>query len=169
MKFIKGNLEGVYIIEYEPIKDTRGTFSRIFCEDEFLSHGLDPHLSQCSISYNKIKGTFRGMHYQKPPHEENKIVSCIKGLIYDIILDLRENSKTYGKWESHILSDALVCSLYIPKGCAHGFQTLLDNTTINYMMSKQYSKEHSMSVSYKDFDIGLPDPVTNISEKDNEL
>ena len=168
MKFIKGILDGVYIIEYDPIKDERGCLSRVFCEDEFKSHGLDPHISQCSISYNKKKGTFRGMHYQSFPHEENKIITCTKGMIFDVILDLRENSKTYGKWETHCLSESSVYSLYIPKGCAHGFQTLVDNTIVHYAMSEPYYKKQSVSVLYSDFNIELPLPVTNISEKDNE-
>ena len=167
MKFIKGNLDGVYLIELEHSRDHRGSFARNFCIEEFKKQGIDIQISQCSISYNKKSGTFRGMHYQIPPYQEKKIVSCVKGAIWDIVLDLRENSATYGKWESHILSDALICSIYIPEGCAHGFQSLSDDVIVHYMMSAPYSKEHSKKISYKKFNIGLTMPITAISDGDN--
>ena len=167
MKFTKGILNGVYIIEPEPIIDERGFFTRSFCKEEFSKHNLETNFVQCNISYNKKAGTFRGMHYQEKPYEETKVVSCLNGSICDIVLDIRDYSPTYGKWEAHILSNAALYSLYIPKGCAHGYQTLSDDTVVYYSVSNPYSRAHSKGIFYKKFNIKLPLPITFISEKDN--
>jgi dTDP-4-dehydrorhamnose 3,5-epimerase len=167
MEFIKGILDGVYIIKPEPIQDNRGFFARSFCKEEFLKYKLETNFVQCNISYNKKSGTFRGMHYQEKPYEETKVILCLNGSICDIILDVRPESPTYGKWESNILSNTDCCSLYIPKGYAHGYQTLTDNAVVYYLVSAPYSEKHARTVFYKDFGIELLTPVTAISEKDN--
>jgi dTDP-4-dehydrorhamnose 3,5-epimerase len=168
MKLIKTKIGGVNIIEMEHHKDNRGFFTRSYCYDELIKIGISMKIAQCNFAYNEKRGTFRGMHYQSQPFEEKKIVSCVKGLIYDVVLDIREDSETYGKWQAFILSDNLEYSLHVPKGVAHGFQTLVDNTIVHYMISTPYSKNHSCGVSYKKFNIDLPLKITNISEKDDE-
>jgi dTDP-4-dehydrorhamnose 3,5-epimerase len=181
--FKETKLIGAYIIEIEPIEDERGFFSRTFCQKEFKEHGLNPCIAQCNISYNKKKGTLRGMHYQAAPHEEAKIVSCIKGSIYDIIIDLRIDSPTYCHWlavelTAHSLlgtahSFPLTTNykmLYVPAGFAHGFQTLQDNTLVFYQMSEFYHPESARGVRWDDpvFKIIWPDDNRTISVKDQQ-
>jgi dTDP-4-dehydrorhamnose 3,5-epimerase len=168
MKLIETKLQGVYIIELEHIRDNRGFFTRGYCREDLKKLGIDMEVAQYNFSYNKERGTFRGMHYQTPPFGEKKIVSCVKGLIYDIVLDIRQDSETLGKSEAFILSDNLFYSVYIPEGCAHGFQTMSDDAIVHYTMSAPYSEKHYYRVSYKNFGIKLPLLITNISEKDNE-
>jgi dTDP-4-dehydrorhamnose 3,5-epimerase len=167
MKFETGSIKGVYEILPEPIMDKRGFFARSFCNVEFLKYGLETKIVEQSISYNKKMGTFRGMHYQEPPYEEAKIVSCFNGSIFDIIVDMRPNSPTYKKWEAHILVDSLYNSIYVPKGCAHGFQSLKNNTVVHYSISEPYMEGHSKTVCYKKFGIMLPLEITAISDRDD--
>src|SRR5512137_1288554 len=128
MIFIGTKIKGVYITEPELLADERGFFTRSFCKEEFRNYGLDADIVQCNISHNKKKGTLRGMHYQIPPFEEAKIVSCTRGSIHDVVVDLRRDSPTFCQWVAAELSDKNFKMMYIPKGCAHGFQTLNDNT-----------------------------------------
>ncbi|MEW6103856.1 MAG: dTDP-4-dehydrorhamnose 3,5-epimerase [bacterium] len=168
MKFIEIPLSGAYIIEIEPAFDERGFFARTFCKNEFKNKGLNPNIAQQSISYNKRKGTIRGMHYQNAPYQEVKIVSCIKGEIFDVIVDLRKDSPTYCQWFSILLSDENYKMLYIPKWFAHGFQTLKDDTIVLYQMSEFYYSEYQRGVRWDDpaFKIKWPFPPSVISERD---
>ena len=168
MIFTETKIKGVYIIEPELLTDERGFFARSFCKEEFEKYGLETDIVQCNISYNKIKGTLRGMHYQVPPFEEEKIVSCTKGSIYDVVVDLRRDSSTYCQWHSEKLSADSYRMLYIPKGCAHGFQTLEDNCIVYYQMGAYYHSECAVGIRWNDpaIDIVWPIPVGIISEKD---
>lgn len=158
MIFIESKLKGAYLIKPEKIKDERGYFTRNFCKNEFKEYELECDIVQCNISYNKKKGTLRGMHFQCAPFEECKIVSCIKGSIYDVIIDLREGSNTYLEWEGYDLSQANHDMLYIPKGFAHGFQTLEDDTEVYYQMTQFYHSDYAGGVRWDDkiFNIEWP-------------
>jgi len=160
--------QGVYVIEPELITDERGFFARSFCKDEFRNHGLGTDIVQCNISYNQKRGTLRGMHYQAPPFEEAKVVSCTKGSIYDVVVDLRTDSPTYRQWHAEELSAESCRMLYITKGCAHGFQTLEDDCVVYYQMGECYHPECARGLRWNDPAIGIvwPIPVLNISEKD---
>src|SRR5262245_34628006 len=127
MRFTPTILDGVFVIDLEPVEDERGFFARTWCRRELEEQGLRGELLQCSLSHNRLRGTLRGMHYQAPPHAEVKIVSVMRGAIYDVALDLRSESPTYRRWVSVELSGANRRMLYIPQGCAHGFQTLQDD------------------------------------------
>ncbi|MBS0603530.1 MAG: dTDP-4-dehydrorhamnose 3,5-epimerase [Verrucomicrobia bacterium] len=168
MKFQPLSLTGAYLIEPEPIADERGCFARIFCRQQFQDKGLNPNLEQCSISFNHRKGTLRGMHFQKAPHAESKLVRCTKGVIYDVIIDLRVDSPTYKKWEAILLSAENRSMLYVPEGFAHGFQTLVDNTEVFYQISSPFVPECASGVRWNDpaFKIAWPEEVTVISAKD---
>jgi len=168
MRFIETELKGAYIIEIEIIEDERGFFSRTFCQKEFEEHGLNPRIAQCNISYNKKKGTLRGLHYQAAPYEEAKIVSCTRGTIYDVIIDLRPDSPTYCQWFAVELSDENYKMLYVPEGFAHGFQTLEDNTVVFYQMSEFYNPESARGIRWDDPVFGIKWPLSNkvISKKD---
>ena len=167
-------LKGAFIIEMEPLEDERGFFARSFCQKEFAKHGLNPRIAQCNISYNKKRGTLRGMHYQVAPYEEARLVSCISGAIYDVIIDLRPNSPTYCQWVSVELAahrSALAAPskmLYIPEGFAHGFQTLEDNTEVFYQMSEFYVPGYTRGIRWNDpaFGIQWPPDERIISERD---
>ena len=132
MIFTETKIKGVYIIEPELLTDERGFFTRSFCKEEFQKHGLETDIVQCNISYNKRKGTLRGMHYQVPPFEETKIVSCTQGSIYYVVIDLRRDSPTFRQWHAEELSANSQWMLYIPEGCASGFQTLEDDSVVYY-------------------------------------
>lgn len=159
---------GAFLITLNPIQDNRGFFSRSYCKQEFLDNGIEMDIVQCNISHNKTKGTVRGMHYQECPHEEQKIVSCIQGSIYDVVLDLRKESPTYLKWHAETLSAESMNALFIPKGCAHGFQTLTDNCRVYYQMGNYYHPQSARGVRWNDpvFGISWPDPADTISDKD---
>jgi len=168
MIFTETELKGAFIIELELLEDERGFFARTWDKKLFEENGLNSRIAQCDISYNKRKGTMRGMHYQIPPFEEAKIVSCIKGKIFDVIIDLRSGSETFKNWTSVELSDQNKKMLYIPEGFAHGFQTLEDNTLVSYQISEIYSPEHARGIRYDDnaFQIDWPLKKTVISKKD---
>lgn len=171
MIFKKTKLKGAYIIKIEPIKDYRGFFSRTFCQKEFKQYGLDFKIVQCNLSYNKKRGTLRGMHYQTTPYEEKKLVSCTKGNIYDVIIDLRPNSDTFCQWIAVELSAENCNMLYIPTGFAHGFQTLCDQTMIYYQISEYYQPQNAKGVCWDDLAFNIKWPKINkriISEKDRE-
>jgi dTDP-4-dehydrorhamnose 3,5-epimerase len=168
MIFNKIRIEGVYLIDIEPHQDDRGFFARTWCQREFTAHGLNPRLAQCNLSYNKVQGTLRGMHYQAPPYEEAKVVSCTRGAIFDVIIDLRPKSSTYKEHLGTILSAELHNMLYIPEGFAHGFLTLEDDTCVSYQMSEFYSPEYAHGFRWDDpaFGIDWPGEVKVISERD---
>jgi dTDP-4-dehydrorhamnose 3,5-epimerase len=168
MIFTETELKGAYIIELEPLEDDRGFFARSFCQREFEKQSLNFCVVQCNVSYNKKKGTLRGMHYQVPPHEEAKLVSCIRGTIYDVIIDLRPDSSTYCQWFALELSSENYKMLYVPEGFTHGFQTLEDNTVVFYQMSEIYHPECARGARWDDPAFGIRWPLPNrvMSKKD---
>jgi dTDP-4-dehydrorhamnose 3,5-epimerase len=171
MIFTETSLPGAYLVELERREDERGFFARSFCQREFTDLGLDPCVAQCNISFNHKKGTLRGMHYQLPPHAEAKLVRCTRGAIYDVIVDLRRDSNTFMKWYSVELTAENWAALYIPKGFAHGFQTLADDTEVFYQMSEFYAPESASGFHWKDpqIDIYWPFNISVISQKDQSL
>jgi len=168
MIFSKTKFDGVFVIELERLKDERGFFARSFDAKKFEDLGLSPKIVQCNISFNEKRGTIRGMHYQAKPFEEDKTIRCTKGSIFDVVIDLREQSKTFKKWLGINLSAAEQKMIYIPKGFAHGFQTLEDNTEVFYQMSEFFTPECSRGIRWDDatFQIKWPLKSTMISEKD---
>lgn len=168
MKFLETALKGAFIIEPDRLEDERGFFARVFCEREFAAHGLETRFVQCSISFSPRKGTLRGVHYQSPPHGEAKVVRCTSGAIHDVIVDLRRDSHTYGRWIGVELSAQNSRILYIPKGCAHGFQTLVDNSEVFYQMSAFFHAECAAGIRWNDpvFNVSWPGEVCVISERD---
>jgi len=171
MIFKETTLQGAFIIELARIEDERGFFARAWCQKEFDAHGLNPLIVQCNISYNKKKGILRGMHYQAAPYEEAKVVSCIRGSIYDVIIDLRRDSATYCQWYAVELSSDNYRMLYVPIGFAHGFQTLEDNTVVFYQMSEFYHPECAQGVKWDDPAFGVKWPIANpiIAAKDRSF
>jgi dTDP-4-dehydrorhamnose 3,5-epimerase len=168
MNFTETKLRGAFIVEPEPFEDERGLFARTFCTREFAAHDLQTEFVQCNISFNKNKGTLRGMHYQVAPHQEAKLVRCTSGVIYDVIIDMRPDSETYTQWIAVELSGENRKMLYIPKDFAHGFLTLADNTEIFYQMSQFYVPEAGRGIRWNDpaFTIDWPESVAEISFKD---
>ncbi|MBI4665108.1 MAG: dTDP-4-dehydrorhamnose 3,5-epimerase [Nitrospinae bacterium] len=159
MIFKETGLGGLYLIEPELIEDGRGHFARVFCAREFSKMGLNPAVAQRSVSYNKSAGTLRGMHYQRAPHGEDKLVACASGAIYDVAVDVRMDSPTFGQWRAFGLSAENGHSLYIPAGFAHGFQTLADNSVVTYQMAQFYAPEHSAGFRWDDPDVDIQWPV----------
>ena len=170
MVFSETAIPGAFLITLNRSEDERGFFARTFCRSEFAEHGLNPDLEQCSISFNKQKGTLRGMHFQKSPYEETKVVRCTMGALFDVIIDLRPDSPTVKQWLSFELNAENRSMLYIPRGLAHGFLTLEDNTEVLYQMSDRYVPESAAGVRWNDraFGIQWPDTPQVISVKDRE-
>jgi dTDP-4-dehydrorhamnose 3,5-epimerase len=188
MIFTETELKGAYLVEIEKNEDDRGFFARSYCAREFEAHGLNPKVVQCNISFNRNKGTLRGMHYQVSPFREAKLVRCVRGAVYDVIVDVRANSATFCQWFgieltsprfalradcSQLTSDcaqlASYCRmLYIPEGFAHGFITLEDNTEVFYQMSEFYAPESARGFRWNDpvFGINWPLEPSVISERD---
>ena len=162
------DIEGAYLIEPEKKEDRRGFFARTYCRQELEERDLDPTLVQCNVSVNKIRGTVRGMHWQAAPYEEIKMVRCTAGAILDVILDMRPDSPTFRQHVTAELTRENRHAVYIPAGCAHGFQSLEDDSEVFYQMSEFYYPEAARGVRWNDpaFDISWPLPVTSISEKD---
>jgi dTDP-4-dehydrorhamnose 3,5-epimerase len=168
MIFSETKLSGAFIIKPERHEDERGYFVRTFCRSEFIKHGLNPDVVQCSTSYNQSRGTFRGMHFQASPFEEEKLVSCVQGAILDYIVDLRMESPTFKQSVKVELSAENGYALYIPKRFAHGFLTLRDNTLVFYQMSEYHHAEHAHGFRFDDpaFDISLPLKNLIIADRD---
>lgn len=168
MRFVPTAIEGVTRVELEPISDERGYFARTWCSDEFRAHGLNPALVQCSTSFNRKRGTLRGMHWQRGPWEEAKLVRCTRGRIYDVALDVRLGSPTRGRWIAIELAPDDGTMLYIPEGVAHGFQTLEDDSEVSYQMSQGYHPESAAGVRWNDpaFGIEWPIGVPTLSPRD---
>jgi dTDP-4-dehydrorhamnose 3,5-epimerase len=168
--FRETGLKGAFLIEPERLEDERGFFARTWCPEELESQGLDSKISQCSISFNSRKGTLRGMHFQREPHAEVRIVRCTAGRIYDVMIDLRRESATFCRWHAAELSSENRSMLYVPKGFAHGFQTLQDDAEVLYMMSEPYHQASAAGVRWDDpaFAIEWPLEVTVISQRDRE-
>lgn len=168
MIFHKTNLKDAYIIELNKLKDERGFFARQYCQNEFRDHGIQISIVQANVSYNKLKGTLRGMHFQTEPHGEAKLVRCTKGGIYDAIIDVRSDSPTFKKWIGVELTEHNHKMLYVPEGFAHGFITLQDDTEVTYQVSEFYTPGAEEGIRWDDptFNIDWPVEVNVISEKD---
>jgi dTDP-4-dehydrorhamnose 3,5-epimerase len=168
MIFLPQPLSGVFKIELEKVNDERGFFSRIYCQDEFRIKGLNCHWPQMNISFTKKKGSIRGIHWQKPPYCDAKVVRCIKGRIFDVAVDLRDQSDTYGQWTGVELSETNHSAFYIPEGFGHGFQTLEEDCEVMYFHSKEYVKLAEAGVSWNDPTLGIPWPLPaeDISARD---
>ena len=168
MKFLETELNGVFIIKFEKLEDERGFFTRVWDKKLFQENGLNSDLLQISFSFSKKRGTLRGMHLQKKPFEESKLVRCTNGKIFDVIIDLRQKSSTYKKWISMELSSDNLQGLYIPEGFAHGFQTLEDNCEVCYHISNWFSPEHARGIRWDDGEFNITWPINNpiISKKD---
>ncbi len=168
MIFTETKLKGAFLIELQKLEDERGFFARTWCEHEMAEHGINVHIVQANTSLNLKKGTLRGMHFQKSPYEEAKLVRCIRGSIYDVIVDLRPESPTYKEWFGTELTADNYKMLYIPERFAHGFITLEDNSELTYMMSQFYVSGYDAGFRWNDpaFNIQWPVGIAVISEKD---
>jgi dTDP-4-dehydrorhamnose 3,5-epimerase len=169
MIFKETPLPGAFEIDLQPVGDDRGSFTRTWCRKEFGAHGIAMDIVQCNSSFNVRKGTLRGMHFQKAPHQEAKVVRCLRGSIYDVIIDLRTDSPTFTKWFGLTLSTERASCLYVPRDFAHGFLTLSDNAEVSYLMSEYYHPESNTGVRWNDPAFGIKWPAMPdvfISEKD---
>jgi dTDP-4-dehydrorhamnose 3,5-epimerase len=171
VNFRRLHLAGAYLISPQLIEDERGAFARRFCAEEFRALGLETELVQRSISFNVRAGTLRGMHYQAPPHLEGKIVRCTRGAIFDVLVDLRDGSPTYGQWHGEKLTDDNRLMLYIPKGFAHGFQSLVDNAEVDYEITPAHVPGAAAGFRFDDPRLAINWPVADItiSERDKAL
>jgi dTDP-4-dehydrorhamnose 3,5-epimerase len=161
-------IDGVRIVEPERHEDERGFFARTWDSDEFSAHGLNGRFVQASISYNRLRGTLRGLHYQAPPHEEAKLVRCTTGAIFDVAVDLRPGSPTLARWVGVELSSTNRLALYVPEGCAHGFLTLTQDAEVAYQMSEVHAPDAASGVRYDDpaFSIEWPGEIVVVNERD---
>lgn len=169
MKIVATPIPGAFLLDLEPHHDQRGWFARSWCSEEFASHGLAAGLVQANISFNERAGTLRGMHYQAEPYGETKVVRCTAGAIFDVIVDLRPDSPTFRRWHALELSAANHRAFYIPRGIAHGFQTLVERSEVHYLMADAYSPAHARGVRWDDpaFAIAWPETARRIiSDKD---
>ena len=168
MRFHPLGIDGAWVVAPEPHRDGRGEFARTFCIREFAQRDLETEFVQHSASRTNSRGMIRGMHFQREPHAETKIVTCTRGAIYDVVVDLRPNSPTYREWRGIELSQENQLRLYIPKGLAHGFQTLVDDVEASYLISSYYEPASGSGVRHDDpaFGIAWPLPVTYLSDKD---
>ncbi len=171
MKFMATSLAGLYQISLEPREDERGFLARTYCEIEFAEHGLISHWPQCNLSQTKNKGMLRGMHFQAEPFPETKLIRCAHGAVFDVLVDVRPASPTFGHWLGFELTSSNHTMLYVPGGFAHGYQTLVDNCEVFYQMSEFYKPDLARGIHYDDPDVGvvwpLPNPV--LSKKDLTL
>jgi dTDP-4-dehydrorhamnose 3,5-epimerase len=168
VKFTETTIAGVWLVDLEPIEDERGYFARTFCAAEFLEHGLDPTVAQRNVSLTRRAGTIRGLHYQVAPAAETKFVRCLRGAIHDVVVDLRDGSPTFREHVAVELSAANRRALYVPIDFAHGFQTLLDDTEVEYQMGAPYAPGTDRGLRYDDPALAItwPLPVTDISDRD---
>lgn len=168
MKFEPTPLPGSFLITPERLHDERGFFARTWCRKDFEANGLNPNVAQCNISVSAKRGTLRGMHYQKPPHAEAKLIRCTAGAIYDVIIDLRPSSTSFRRHFGVRLDPSDDKMLYVPEGFAHGFLTLEDETAVFYQMSASYEPSHAAGVRWNDpaFGIAWPFEPTVIAERD---
>lgn len=168
MEYTETTLKGAFLVALKKITDSRGYFARAFCKDEFARHGLNTEMVQVNAGFSHLKGTVRGMHYQAAPHAEAKLVRCTRGAVFDVIVDLRRDSPTRGKWFGAELTADNGVMMYLPEGFAHGYQTLIDDSEIYYMTSAPYVAAAAGGVPHDDpaFGIAWPLPVSIISEQD---
>jgi dTDP-4-dehydrorhamnose 3,5-epimerase len=173
MIFTKIPLDGnAYIIDIVKNKDDRGFFSRTVCIDEFSKHNINPEFVQQSISFNPRIGTIRGMHWQREPSSEEKLVRVTRGAVFDVVVDIKPNSSTYKHWHSVELTEENRRQIYIPKGFAHGFQTIMPGTEVQYEMTARYKPEASLGFCWNDSDIGIEWPISEnilVGKKDSGL
>ncbi len=169
MRFVEQKIKGCFLIEAQPFQDDRGVFRRHFCAKEYADAGIDPAVAQANVSENKFKHTLRGFHYQHAPHQEAKTITVIKGSIYDVVLDLRKDSATFGQWYAVELDENSRTSIHIPKGCANAFLSLSDDTVLHYYSSQFYCASAESGIRYNDpfFKIDWPFEPKVISDKDN--
>jgi dTDP-4-dehydrorhamnose 3,5-epimerase len=170
MIFTETKLKGAFILEIKKMEDERGFFGRSWCQKEMEEHGLKANVVQTNVSYNKVKGTLRGMHFQKAPHQETKLVRCTKGAIYDVIIDLRPQSPTYKQWIGVELTEENHKMLFVPEDFAHGFVTLADNTEVTYQVTQFYTPGAEGGIRWNDpaFNIKWPTEVKVVSGKDQQ-
>ena len=171
MTFLPTPLAGAYVVELEQRMDERGFFARSFCQEEFKAQGLDPRIAQTNVSYNRRRGTLRGMHFQAVPYAEAKLVRCTQGAIWDAIIDLRPDSPSFKRWHGIELSAANRRALYVPEGFAQGFQTLADDSEVLYLMSQFYRPDSARGLRWDDPAFGIAWPIANpqLSERDRGL
>lgn len=171
MHFIELDMPGLFLVELELVRDERGFFARSWCQREFTEQGLNAQLVQCNVSFNHRQGTLRGLHYQAEPHAEDKLIRCTRGSIFDVAVDLRPDSSTYLRWIGFELTQDNAQMLYIPKGFAHGFQTLTDNSEVFYQMSQAYHPASARGLRWDDPALGItwpPSAQRIISQKDQD-
>ena len=170
MIFTETELKGAFVIELEKFGDERGFFALSWSQDEFAKRGLESSMAECNVSFNRERGTLRGMHYQEDPYGQAKVVRCTMGAIYDVIIDLRSESLTFKKWFGVELNAENRLNLYVPKGFAHGFQTLEDNSEISYQMSSPYVPDSGRGVRWNDpaFGIEWPEKVRIMNPRDKD-
>jgi dTDP-4-dehydrorhamnose 3,5-epimerase len=168
MIFSETRVHGVYVVDIEKRQDQRGFFARVWCQKEFETQGLETRIAQVNVAFTKRKGSLRGLHFQGHPHQEAKLVQCTKGAVYDVAVDLRPDSASYRQWVGIELTAGNHRLLYIPEGCAHGYQTLEDDVEISYQTSQFYAPEHARGVRYDDPALGIQWPLEagNISDAD---
>lgn len=168
MLFTQTKLAGAFILEVKKIEDERGFFGRSWCKRELEEHGLNADVAQANVSYNKVKGTLRGMHFQKAPYQETKLVRCTRGAIYDVIIDLRPHSPTYKQWIGVELTEDNYRMLFVPEDFAHGFITLQDNTEVTYQVTQYYTPGAEGGIRWNDSAFGIEWPIepTMVSAKD---
>src|SRR5664279_2359805 len=168
MRFEPTPLAGAYLVHLEPRKDARGMFARAFCSQEFAANGLETSFVQANISSNTSAGTVRGMHFQRAPHSEVKLVRCTRGAIYDVIVDMCEGSPTYLRWFGAKISEENGLMMYVPKGFAHGYQALSDGATVFYMVSAFYAPQSEGGLRFDDPRLAIkwPRAISEFSDKD---
>lgn len=168
MIFYKTKIKNVFVITPEPREDSRGYFARVFAKEEFKKNGVSFSIVHINRSLSKDKGVIRGLHYQRSPHQEDKIIQCLQGKIFDVALDIRPSSKTYGQWVSQVLDSKSKKMILVPKGCAHGFQTLERNCIVEYFVTAYYAPLYEQGIRYNDpfFNIAWPIKKVILSKKD---
>jgi dTDP-4-dehydrorhamnose 3,5-epimerase len=168
VRFTELQVAGAFVVDPDPVSDDRGSFARVFCAEEFAEHGLETTIVQGNLSSNHHRGTLRGMHFQRAPHQETKLVRCVSGALFDVVIDLRPDSPTFRRWAAAELTADNGRALYVPRGCAHGFQTLEDGTAALYDVSAPYTPDAEGGVRFDDpaFGVEWPLPVELISDKD---
>lgn len=170
MEFIETGIVGAWLLDPMRFADDRGFFARVWCKDEAAAHGLNPHIQQCNVSFNPRAGTLRGMHFQRAPHAEAKLVRCTAGAVFDVLIDLRPDSPTFKRWFGAELTADNRRMLYVPEGCAHGYLTLVDGAEVLYQVSARYAPDAAGGVRWDDpaFGIAWPHPVRHLHPRDRD-
>lgn len=171
MRFEKTTIAGLLTVAFEPHADGRGTFTRTYDREAFREAGCETDFTVHAVATNKRRGTVRGMHYQVRPYSESKVVRCTRGMIWDVIVDMRRSSNTFGIWQAFMLDHAVPSALYVPEGLAHGYATLTDDADVSYLLSSTYSPEHAAGCRWDDPTLAISWPVTDpqVSERDRAL